>query len=430
MKLKPHIVIVGGGAGGLELAVRLGDTLGKKEQARISLVDKHLTHIWKPLLHEVAAGTLDSHEDELNYLMLANQHSFNFEFGNLVHLNRDNKSITLKPITVLGQANTLTAREIRYDILVLALGSIANDFNTEGAREHCYFLDEIEQAENLHQEFLNYYIRSRYQGYLKLQIAIIGGGATGIELAAELHFASQNLKRYGFEVKKEQVEITIIESAPRLLGNLSPHFSQQIKSELEKKNINILLSEKVSKVTHDGVYTQNGHYIPAQLKIWSAGIKCDSLLSQLDGLEVNKLNQLVVKQTLQTTQDEYIFAFGDCAACPQKNSDRPVPPRAQSAHQEAEFLAKSLKLMIKGKRLPYFYYKDYGSLVTISQYTAIGRLMAHRNIHIGIGGKLARWVYAALYKRHQIIILGWWRVLMLSIANFFTRHTKTRLKLH
>lgn len=427
----PHIVIVGGGAGGIELAVQLGKTLGKKNLAEISLVDKNLTHVWKPLLHEVAAGTINSHEDELDYFLLSRQHHFDFEYGTLIELNRKNKTITLKADEVGDGDNALT-KNLQYDVLILAVGSITNDFNTPGARENCYFLDDSRQAEMLHHDFLNYFIKSQYQNSIELQIAIVGGGATGVELAAELHYAINNFSQYDVHSHKkaQKIEITLIEAGARLLSNLPLDLSNQVQSELQRHKVKILLDEKVSRIDEKGIHTQSGKYISAHLKIWAAGVKCHDYLNQLDGLATNKLNQLLVKSTLQTTVDDSIFAMGDCAACPQPNSDKPVPPRAQSAHQEADFLAKSLKRWIKGSELLDFSYRDFGSLVTLSKHTAIGHLMAHKGINIGLSGRIARWTYVALYKRHQVAILGWWRTALLTIANFFMRPAKARLKLH
>ncbi|MBL0952095.1 MAG: FAD-dependent oxidoreductase, partial [Pseudomonas sp.] len=155
-----RIVIVGGGAGGLELATRLGRKLGKSGAARIILVDANLTHIWKPLLHEVAAGSLNSSEDELNYVAQAKWNHFEFQLGRMSGLDRASKSITLAPTLDDDGQVLMPERRISYDSLVIAVGSTANDFGTAGAAEHCIFLDTRVQAERFHRRMLSHYLRA------------------------------------------------------------------------------------------------------------------------------------------------------------------------------------------------------------------------------------------------------------------------------
>ncbi len=124
-----HIVIVGGGAGGLELATQLGETFGKNGKAKITLVDQNLTHIWKPLLHEIAAGSLNPHEEQTNYFAHAEKHHYEFVLGTLTAVNKDKKIIDLIPPQVSKEQN-IHIQQLSYDTLVLALGSVSNDFNT------------------------------------------------------------------------------------------------------------------------------------------------------------------------------------------------------------------------------------------------------------------------------------------------------------
>ncbi|WP_197473849.1 NAD(P)/FAD-dependent oxidoreductase, partial [Oleiphilus sp. HI0066] len=191
-----HFVIVGGGAGGLELATKLGNKLGKKNKARITLVDAALTHVWKPLLHEVAAGSLNSDAAQVDFRVHAQQHYFEFQPGRLTGLDRSQKTITLAPINNRKGEEVVAARRVPYDTLVIAVGSTTNDFGTKGAEEHCQFLDSQLQARRFHQSLLNRYLQAEHapEGERDIHVAIIGGGATGVELAAELRYASQQLE--------------------------------------------------------------------------------------------------------------------------------------------------------------------------------------------------------------------------------------------
>ena len=430
-----RIVIVGGGAGGLELATRLGRKLGKSGAARIILVDANLTHIWKPLLHEVAAGSLNSSEDELNYVAQAKWNHFEFQLGRMSGLDRASKSITLAPTLDDDGQVLMPERRIAYDSLVIAVGSTTNDFGTPGAAEHCIFLDTRAQAERFHRRMLSHYLRAHAnegEAGGKIDIAIVGAGATGVELAAELHHAAKQLAAYGLNrIRPEDMRITLIEAGPRVLPALPERIARPVHQTLEKLGVTVLTGAAVSEVTAEGLKTADGNFIPASLKVWAAGIRAPVFLKDLDGLESNRINQLQVRPTLQTTQDDDVFAFGDCAACPQPgNDDRNVPPRAQAAHQQASLLAKSLRLKISGQSLPEYRYRDYGSLISLSSFSAVGNLMGNLTGSVMLEGWLARVFYVSLYRMHQMALYGTLRTLLLMLSDRIGRSTEPRLKLH
>jgi len=429
-----RIVIVGGGAGGLELATRLGKTLGKKGSAAVTLVDANLTHIWKPLLHEVAAGSLNSYEDELNYVAQAKWNHFQFQLGRMTGLDRATRQIHLAATLDENGLELVPARSLEYDSLVIAVGSTTNDFNTLGAADHCLFLDSRAQAEKFHQQLLNHYLRA-HAGQTDLTkeitVAIVGAGATGVELAAELHNAAHELAAYGLgRIKPENLRITVIEAGPRVLPALPERIGGPVHKTLEKLGVTVLTNAAVSEVTAESLITASGQVIPAQLKVWAAGIRAPGFLQDIDGLETNRINQLQVRTTLQTTRDDNIFAFGDCAACPQKGSDRNVPPRAQAAHQQASLLVKSLRQRIEGKPLSEYKYTDYGSLISLSKFSAVGNLMGNLTGSVMLEGWLARMFYISLYRMHQMALYGTFRTLMLMLGSRIGKGTEPRMKLH
>ncbi|AYC34309.1 NAD(P)/FAD-dependent oxidoreductase [Pseudomonas cavernae] len=430
-----RIVIVGGGAGGLELATRLGRALGKRGLAKIVLVDANLTHIWKPLLHEVAAGSLNSSEDELNYVAQAKWNHFEFQLGRMAGLDRQHKRIRLAATRDEDGGELLPERNLDYDSLVLAVGSTTNDFGTPGAAEHCLFLDTRAQAERFHRQLLNHYLRAHAEPGRtseQISVAIVGAGATGVELAAELHHAARELAAYGLDrIQPENMRITLIEAGPRVLPALPERISQPVHRRLEQLGVTVLTNAAVSTVTAEQLHTSQGQVIPASLKVWAAGIRAPSFLQDLDGLESNRINQLVVRPTLQTTRDDDIFALGDCAACPQPgNEGRNVPPRAQAAHQQASLLVKSFKQRLAGQALPEYHYKDYGSLISLSHFSAVGNLMGSLMGSVKLEGWLARMFYISLYRMHQMALYGVSRTLLLMLSDRIGRSTEPRLKLH
>lgn len=431
----PHrIVIVGGGAGGLELATKLGRKLGRGGLAEITLVDANRTHIWKPLLHEVAAGTLDSHEDELEYLAQAAMNGFRFKLGRMIGLDRERKEIRVAATLNREGEEIIPERSFAYDSLVIAIGSVSNDFGVPGVKEHCHFLDTTQQAEAFQTRMMEAYLKAHTQGKPlepgQLDVAIAGAGATGVELAAQLHKVSRLLNAYGLdEITPAQIKISIIEAADRILPGLPPDLSEKTAAELRRLNIHLVTGERVVEATRDGIKTHTQRFIPAHIKVWAAGIKAPDFLQDLAGLETNRANQLVVRPTLQTTRDDDIFALGDCAACPLPDGGI-VPPRAQSAHQQASLLVKSLRRRLRGEPLPEYRYRDYGSLVSLGKYSTVGNLMGNLTGTVMVEGFVARMVYLSLYKMHQLALYGPFRTGMLTVSHLFRSSVHPEIKLH
>ena len=433
-----HIVIVGGGAGGLELATRLGDSLGKRKQAVITLVDATRTHVWKPLLHEIAAGSMSPEKHELEYLAQAHWHHFHFRLGRMDGLNRAQKEVTIAPYFDEDGVEVIARRTFQYDTLVIAIGSTTNDFGIKGALEHSIALDTQDQAEKFHRKLHNALVRGQTQEAPlqtgQLDVVIVGAGATGVELAAELHNTTRELAAYGLDKidADRDVKISIVEASERVLPALPAKLSHSVELELKKLNVDVYTGERVTEVTAKGVQTHSGRFIPSALVVWAAGIKAPDFLRNLDGLEVNKINQLVVKQTLQTTIDDSIFAFGDCAACPRLGHGGNVPPRAQAAHQQASLLVKTMKRRVAGRTdLPEYVYRDYGSLVNLGRYSTVGSLMgAIAGGSMYIEGLFARIMYRSLYQMHLVSLHGFFSVMLHGVARLIARRNEAKVKLH
>jgi len=430
-----HIVIVGGGAGGLELAIRLGKKLGKRKRAKITLLDFNRTHIWKPLLHEVAAGTFDSYENQVEYMAQANSNYFEYRQGRMHKLDRKNRIIYVEPTYNIDNEEIIPQRQFTYDTLIMSVGSVSNDFGIEGVREHCMFLDTKQEAQSFQNSLLETYIKANTQKEEikpgQLDVVIAGAGATGVELSAQLYKVSRLFTAYGLDqINPAQINIHIVDAADRILTGLPVNLSAATHAELTKLNINVITSERVVSVDKDHLITHTGREIPAAIKVWAAGIKAPEFIKDLDGLETNNINQLVVKQTLQTTNDENIFAMGDCAQCDWPEMDSYVPPRAQSAHQQASLLAKTICARLQDRPLPEFKYKDYGSLVSLGKYSTVGNLMGNLTGSVMIEGFFARMMYLSLYKMHQLALFGFYRTMMLSIAHTLRSTVDPKIKLH
>jgi len=427
-----RIIVVGGGAGGLELATKLGHTLGRKKRASITLVDRKASHLWKPLLHEVATGSLDEGVDALSYRAHAKNHSFDFQMGSLSAIDRDKKTITLSELHDDHGELLIPERELEYDILVMAIGSTSNDFNTPGVRENCIFLDSPEQAHRFRTEMNNEFLKLHAKnGQGTVDIAIVGAGATGVELSAELHNAIKELRSYGFgDLDSSKLNVNLVEAGDRILPALPPRISSAAHSELTKLGVTVRTATMVTQADKDGLTTKDGEKINAQIMVWAAGIKAPDFIKDIAGLETNRINQLVVKDTLQTTRDDDIFVIGDLAQCTQPDG-KFVPPRAQAAHQMASQAFKNIVAKMNGRELKPYIYKDHGSLVSLSRFSTVGSLMG--NLTKGsmmVEGRIARVVYISLYRMHQMALHGMFKTGLMMLVGRINRVLRPNLKLH
>jgi len=436
---RPHeIVVVGGGAGGLELVTRLGNKFGGRGRANVTLIERERTHFWKPHLHEIAAGSMDLGTYETNYLAQSHWHRFRYRVGEMVGLDRERREVMVAPVIDEDGDMVTPARAIRYDTLIMAVGSLTNDFGTPGVKEHAIALETVREAARFHRHLVNAYIRAHAQTEAlrpeQLNVAIIGAGATGVELSAELHRTTRTLVSYGLDRidPDKDIRIILIEAAERILPALPERLSIAATKLLENLNVHVRAGARVDAVLPGGVRLASGEVLLAELVVWAAGVKAPDFLREL-GLETNRINQLVVHQTLQTTRDENIFAIGDCSACPWPGSSpgRLVPPRAQAAHQQASHMVGQIARRLAGRPLKPYRYRDFGSLVSLGEYSTVGNLMgALVGGNLWIEGYFARLMYLSLYKMHEYALHGFWKVALDTLARLITRRTEPHVKLH
>ena len=438
--LVKKIVIVGGGAAGLELAIKLGRSIGKKKTVEILLLDKERIHFWKPHLHELAAGSIGLDGHSVDYLSLAHQHSFSFYIAEVFGLDTTKKLIQVKA-NLDERGNQITPEcEIPYDTLVLALGSKANDFGITGVKENAISLDNFEDAIFFQKKLVNAFLKAnslksqnKTLGKEQLQVAIVGAGATGVELAAELRNAMKILVAYGYTALGEntQLGITLIEANERILSSLPERVSDTIKKILGKRNVRILEGAKVSEVSGMGVTVNGNEFIPAELVVWAAGIKCPDFFDKCD-LETNEINQVIANEKLCSVSDENVFVIGDCGSVPWIGGPaRKVPPRAQAASQQAKYLSVEIPNILEGEPSRKWIYKDFGSLVSLGKYSTVGSLMAgFSKKGFFLEGFFAKLMYIMLYKFHEYALFGFFKTLFVNIGRGFSSQIKSRVKLH
>ena len=435
---RPHIVIVGGGAGGLELATRLGDTLGRRGRAKVTLIERGRTHFWKPHLHELAAGSVDLDVHELDYLAQSHWHGFKYRYGEMIGLDRAAREVLVGPVMDEEHGEEIVpARRVAYDLLVLAVGSNVNDFGTPGVIEHAMALDSTAQADRFHRRLVNAFLRAHAQTVPlrrgQLDVAIVGAGATGVELAAELHNATRELVSFSLDNidPDKHIRLHLIEASPRILPALPERISIAARRMLDELNVEVHCDARVAEVLPQAVRLADGRVIDAAMVVWAAGVKAAPFLAKL-GIATNALNQVKVDARLRSVDDPDIYALGDCAAVEWAgHPGRLVPPRAQAAHQQAMYLVKALRRRLAGKTSPAWRYRDFGSLVSLGEYSTVGNLMGNFvGGNLWLEGLFARWMYQSLYKMHEIALHGWWKTSLTTLARLIARQTEPRVKLH
>ncbi len=427
-----RIVVVGGGAGGLELVVKLGRKFRRRDDIEVLLIDKNPTHIWKPLLHEVATGSMNSYHDEASYRMLANKHGFRFVLGRVEAVSLEKQTLTLAPVADGSGNEMMPERIVAYDTLAVSVGSHSNDFGITGVRQFSKQLDSREQAELFHADFASalHRVNSKRDSTSVLSVAIVGGGATGVELAADMHNVVSRLREYGFEhFSPDSLRVSIVEAAPGLLPRLPDRIGVSVKRELERIGVEVFVSTRVAEVTDNAVVTSDGESIPADISVWAAGVKAPAWL-KASGFPVDGLGRVQVDADLTVKGYEHVFALGDCCYCQTKDGTE-VPPRAQAAHQMASVTARNIIAKQKGKSSKAFVYRDFGSLVSLSKFSTIGNLMG--NLVRGtvfVEGWVARLVYLSLYRMHQSAVHGPFSTLLIMLGDRIYKATRAQVKLH
>ncbi|MDX2263781.1 MAG: NAD(P)/FAD-dependent oxidoreductase [Hyphomicrobiales bacterium] len=427
-----RVVIVGAGAGGLELATSLGDKLGRRNKASVTLLDKSRVHVWKPLLHEVASGSFDPETEAVELMAHARASHYRYRIGAMEGLNREKRQIYVRASRDENGEEVIPMRVIGYDTLVLAVGSVTADFGVPGVSAHAIPLESADDAARFNRRMINACLRANAQYEPlrpgQLHCVIVGGGATGVELAAELHKSMRDLASYGLDNIDfdKLIRITVIEAGPRILPALPEDMAANTMKVLDELRVAVRTNTRVVEVKEGGVALQSGDFVPAELIVWAAGFKAPDFLRDLDGLETDRLNRLVVRETLQTTRDDSIFAMGDCAAFTPPGEKEALGARAQWAHQQATLLARSIPARIAGQPLPVYKPKDYGSLVALSEYKTLGNLLGRFRLE----GVVARLMYKSLYRMHQVAVLGALSTVGQWFAGLFRGQSEPRIKLH
>ena len=422
--MAPRLVILGGGAGGSELAAKLG----RRDDLDVTLVDRHPSHLWKPRLHEFAAGTIDSTLSELSYYMLARMRGFAFEQGDVERIDRADKRVHLTGPAAPGGAGAVP-REIAYDHLVVALGGVTPDFGTQGVAEHAVRLDERADADRFRARFIALMITARETGR-PARVVIVGSGATGTELAAHLRQVESGFFRKGGERPRDILEILLAEAAPQLMPGAEETLRRNVKTRLDALDIDTRTGAKIAEITADGVVEADRTRHPADISVWAAGLVGNPRLADLADFALDGKGRIVVDSRLRTTIDPAIQVLGDAASFTPAGAETALPPTAQCASQQAAYLATAIPSLLAGNEPQPFVYDDRGRLLSLARAGSVGQIGFGRKTDLLVKGQFANAAYKSLQRRHQWTLLGKLRGGVAIFADAISPAKGAQLKLH
>lgn len=403
----PRVIIVGGGFGGIKLALSL-----RKAPYQVVLIDKHNYHTFQPLLYQVATGGLEP--DSIAFPLrkaFTSQANLFFRVAQVNRIHPEKKSLS----TTLG--------EIDYDYLVLATGSKTNFFGMEEVEKHAVGMKNIPEALDL-----RHMILQNFEQYLQepenkelLQYVVVGGGPTGVETAGALAELKKHVLPKDYpEIDWEQMEITLIEASGGLLGGMSDKSTKNARKGLEKMGVKVLLDHMVKDYDGKRVIA-NEKEISAGAVIWAAGIK-GAMIEGLDEINLERGNRVAVDTYNRVIGYDDIFALGDLAMMKMEKYPNGHPQVAPVAMQQGELLGKNLIRASKSKEWKPFDYFDKGSMATIGRNKAVVDM---GSIHLkGLFAWLT-WMFVHLlflvgFRNKLVVFVNW-------VWSYFTYDKGTRV---
>ena len=349
---RPKIVILGGGFGGLAAARAL------YKAADVTVVDRHNYQTFLPLLYQVSTAGLAADHVAYPIRGALRKTSVKFRMASPISIDHQTKEVKLD-----------SSENLKFDHLIVALGSITADFGIAGVKEFSLGMKSVSEALTIRAEIMRRFEDlCRLEDGSKFFVTVIGGGPTGVEMAGAISELIRGPLKLDQETVAKNIQVTLVEAGPRLLPPFAPSLSARTKKDLEKLDVRVLLNSAVKELLDGKVVLKDGTELPSQITIWAAGVKGSDAMKQLN-LPV-EANRIAVEATMQVKNYPYLWALGDIAGAKGQDGS-PLPMVAPVAIQQGKFIAKQIKKVIEGKKLDNFKYLDKGSMATIGRNKAV-----------------------------------------------------------
>lgn len=403
--MRPQIVVIGAGFGGLQVARGL-----RRAPVDVTVIDANNFHTFQPLLYQVATAGLDA--DDICFPVrgiLRTSRTARFLLGRVTTIDTGAKTVTVDD-----------GRTIRYDHLVVAAGAVSTSFGVAGVDEHTFPLKSLHHALDLRTHLLDQFelasARTAERGRggeaadpPDLGIVVVGGGPTGVETAGGLRELIDRVLRKDFpELDLERVPITLVEAADRVLGPFHPSLSERAASTLRRHGIGVELGVGVDHVEPGTVVLRDGRRLTAGTIVWAAGVTASPVARML-GVELGRGGRIVVDADLSVPGHPGLWAIGDIAASP-TDDGAPLPQVAQPAIQGGRHVAAQILRRLEGRPTQPFRYRDKGSMATIGRNQAVVELANGRRFHGLVGWVLwlgLHLVYLLGFRNRANVLVNW-----------------------
>jgi len=399
MPVRPHVVIVGSGFGGLNAALRLTSA-----PLDVTVVDRDNYHGFWPLLYQVATAGLGSDDIARPIRAVYARHpNISARLGTVTGVDLDQRVIELD-----GEAT------LHYDFLVLAAGSSTTDFGIPGVAEHTFPLKTLPDAVRLRNHVLSTFERADASDSSDtdsgaLTIVLVGGGPTGVEMAGALsELIGHNLAGDFHHLDLTKARVLLVEMTDRLLPGFASKSQEWALKALTSKGVEVRLNTKLDKVTDDGVSFDDGTSVPSRTVVWTAGVRANPLADAIPASQ-GRAGTLRVGPDLSLAGHPEVFVIGDLAAVEGRDGDQ-LPQLAQVAIQGGRRTAANIKRTLEGKETKKFRYHNHGIMATIGRRSAVAELPGGIGFH-GSPGWVA-WLAVHLvfligFRNRVVVLVNW-----------------------
>ena len=391
-----RVVIVGGGFAGLYTASKLDALLGYHRHLEITVLDQRNYFLFPPLLPSVATGAIETRQVTYPFRRIFEATNVVFRKETVERVDLDRKVVVSRGDLDGGAGETRVChRERRYDYLVLAPGSDTQTFGTKGVAEHAFFMRELGDAVAVRNQIIDCFERAAQEDVPErrrqlLRFVIVGGGPTGVELAAEVRDLVELIlfKRYP-EIDPSQVHLVLVQSGAQVLPGWHPEVVRRAADQLKHLEVDVRTGRRVLAVGPFSVTLDGDETLATRTTVWCAGVKPAGLLQAIP-LPKHASGRIPVGPDLRVEGRPDVFVLGDAALC--LDGGKPLPPLGQVAFQQGTQTGANLAALLRGKPTRPFRYFNYGALVSVGEHFASIDLMGVR-----LSGVLAWFIWRSLY---------------------------------